>query len=124
MVILMNLTQLTFLAFPLLGVIIPLILWLTNRNRVRDVDEVGQSILNFQTSWSILLFSIHMAGLALILIMGKVNHAILYAYAISMGVLYPYNLFQIITNINRYRKHGEVRYGPAFKFLGAVKGKI
>lgn len=119
LVVLMNLTQLTFLAFPLLGVIIPLIIWMTNRNRVRDVDEVGQSILNFQTSWSILLFSIHMAGLALILIMGKVNYAVFYGYAISMGVLYPYNLFQIITNINRYRKHGEVRYSPAFKFLGS-----
>ena len=119
LVVLMNLTQLAFLAFPLLGVIIPLIIWLTNRNRVRDVDEVGQSILNFQTSWSILLFSMHMAGFVLILIMGKVNQAIFYGYAISMGVLYSYNLFQILTNANRYRKHGEVRYGPAFRFLGS-----
>jgi hypothetical protein len=60
-----------------------------------------------------------MAGLALVLIMGKVNSVVFYGYAISMGVLYPYNLFQIITNINRYRKHGDVRYGPAFKFLGS-----
>ena len=118
LVVLMNLTQLAFLAFPLLGVIIPLIIWLTNRNHVRDVDEVGQSILNFQTSWSILLFSIHMISLALILIMGRVNQAIFYGYAISMGVLYPYNLFQILSNINCYRKQGEVRYAPAFKFLG------
>jgi transcriptional regulator with XRE-family HTH domain len=119
LVVLMNLTQLTFLAFPLLGVIIPLTIWLTSRNRVRDVDEVGQAILNFQTSWSILLFSVYMIGLALILIMGKVNHAIFYGYAISMGVLYPYNIFQIITNTNRYRKQGKVRYGPTFKFLGS-----
>jgi transcriptional regulator with XRE-family HTH domain len=119
LVVLMNLTQLAFLAFPLLGVLIPLIMWLTNRNRVRDVDEVGQSILNFQTSWSILLFSLSMAGFALILVMGKVNQAIFYGYAISMGILYPYNLFQILTNTNRYRRHGEVRYGPAFRFLGA-----
>jgi len=118
LVVLMNLTQLAFLAFPLLGVIIHLIIWLTNRNRVRDVDEVGQSILNFQTSWSILLFSIHMICLALILIIGKVNQAIFYGYAISMGVLYPYNLLQILSNINRYRRKGEVRYGPAFKLLG------
>jgi transcriptional regulator with XRE-family HTH domain len=119
LVVLMNLTQLAFLAFPLLGIIVPLIIWLTSRNRVRDVDEVGQSILNFQTSWSILLFSIHMVGLALILIMGKVNHMIFYGYGISMGVLYPYNLFQIVMNTNRYRKHGEVRYGPAFRFLAS-----
>lgn len=118
LVALMNLTQLGFIAFPLLGIIIPLIIWLTNRNRVRDVDDVGQSILNFQTSWSVLIFSVYMTCLALILIIGKVNQTIFYGFAISMGVLYPYNLFQIIMNTNRYRKHGEVRYGPAFKFLG------
>jgi transcriptional regulator with XRE-family HTH domain len=118
LVVLMNLTQLAFLAFPLLGVIIPLIIWLMNRNRVRDVDEVGQSILNYQTSWSILLFSIHMICLALIFIMGQVNQEIFYGYAISIGILYPYNIFQILSNINRYRRKGEVRYGPAFKLLG------
>lgn len=120
LVVLMNLTQLAFLAFPLLGIIIPLIIWLMNRNRVRDVDEVGQSILNFQTSWSIVLFSIQMIGMALILITGKVSQAIFYGYAISMGVLYPYNLFQILSNINHYRKHGGVQYRPAFQLLGAA----
>ena len=118
LVILMNLTQLTFLAFPLLGIIIPLIMWLMNRNQVRDVDKVGQSILNFQTSWNILLFSIYMLGLAGILIVGEVDRAIFYGYAIAMGVLYPYNIFQIMSNANRYRRQGEVRYFPAFKFLG------
>ena len=117
LVVLMNLTQLSFLAFPLLGVLIPLIIWLTNRNRIRGIDEVGQSILNFQTSWSILLFSIHMVSLAIILIMGEVSQTVFYGYAISMGVLYPYNLLQILVNINRYRTQGEVRYEPAFKFL-------
>src|SRR5574338_654738 len=34
LVVLMNMTQLAFLAFPLLGILIPLILWLTNRNRI------------------------------------------------------------------------------------------
>ncbi|NOH03784.1 MAG: helix-turn-helix domain-containing protein [Chloroflexi bacterium] len=119
LVVLMNLTQLAFLAFPLLGIIIPLIIWLTNRNRIRDVDEVGQSILNFQTSWSILIFAIHMICLTLILIIGEVTQAIFYGYVISMGVLYPYNLFEILMNANRYRKHGEVRYGPAFRFLSS-----
>lgn len=118
LVVLINLTQLAFLAFPLLGVIIPLMIWLQNRNRIRDMDEVGQSIINFQTSWSILLFSIYMAALALILVTGKVSPAIFYGFAGSMGVLYLYNLFQILSNVNRYRKHGDVRYGPAFRFLG------
>jgi len=118
LVVLMNLTQLAFVAFPLLGLIIPLIIWLTNRNHVRDVDEVGQSILNFQASWNLIVFSVYMLGMASILIVGQVSQGIFYGFAISMGVLYPYNLFQILGNIYRYRKQREVRYGPAFRFLG------
>ena len=117
LVVLLNLVQLSFLAFPLFGVLIPLIIWLVNRDRVRDVDEVGQAILNFQVSWSLLLFSIHLLGLAIILITNEVSRALFYGYAISLGVLYIYNLIQILSNVIYYRKRGEVRYGPALRFL-------
>jgi transcriptional regulator with XRE-family HTH domain len=117
-VLVLNLTQLSFLAFPLLGITIPLIIWLTNRHRVRDVDEVGKSILNFQTSWSFLFFLIHLVGLAIMLIMGEVRQELFYGYAISVGAFYIYNLIQILSNVIRYRKQGDVRYGPAIKFLG------
>ena len=117
LVVLLNLAQLSFLAFPLFGMLVPLIMWLANRNRVRDVDQAGKSILNFQTSWSLLLFSIHLLGLAIILIMNEVTRELYYGYAIALGVLYSYNLLQIFLNISRYRKQGKVRYGPAFRFL-------
>ena len=117
LVVLLNLVQLSFLAFPLFGVLIPLIIWLANRNRVRDVDEVGQAILNFQASWSLLLFSIHLLGFAIILMMNEVRRELFYAYVIAMGVSYIYNLIQILSNVIYYRKRGEVWYGPAFRFL-------
>ena len=117
LVVLLNLVQLSFLAFPLFGVLLPLIIWLVNRDRARDVDEVGQAILNFQVSWSLLLFSIHLLGLAIILITNEVSRELFYGYAISLGVLYIYNLIQILSNVIYYRKRGEVRYGPAIKFL-------
>ena len=117
LVVLLNLVQLSFLAFPLFGVLIPLIIWLANRNRVRDVDEVGQAILNFQASWSLLLFSIHLLGFAIILMMNEVRRELFYGYAIAMGVFYIYNLIQILSNVIYYRKRGEVWYGPAFRFL-------
>lgn len=117
LVVLLNLVQLSFLAFPLLGVLIPLIIWLANRNRVRDVDEVGQAILNFQASWSLLLFSIYLLGLAIIVIRNEVGRELFYGYVIAIGVLYIYNLIQILANVIYYRKRGEVWYGPAFRFL-------
>jgi transcriptional regulator with XRE-family HTH domain len=117
LVVLLNLVQLSFLAFPLFGILIPLIIWLVNRKRVRDVDEVGQAILNFQVSWSLLLFSVYLLGFAIILIMNEVSRELFYGYVISIGVLYLYNLIQILSNVIHYRKRGEVRYVPAFRFL-------
>ena len=117
LVVLMNLAQLSFLVFPLFGMLIPLFMWLVNRNRVRDVDEVGQAILNFQTSWSLFLFSIYLLGLTIILITGEVSRELFYGFAILVLAFYTYNIIQILSNASRYRKRGEVRYGPAFKFL-------
>ena len=117
LVVLLNLVQLSFLAFPLLGILIPLIIWLANRNRVRDVDGVGQSILNFQVTWSLLLFSIYLLGFAIILMTNEVSRELFYGYVIAIGVLYIYNLIQILSNVIYYRKRGGVRYGPAFRFL-------
>jgi len=46
----LNFSQLGLLAFPLLGIIIPLAIWIIKKDKVKDVDEVGKSILNFQLS--------------------------------------------------------------------------
>ena len=54
--LLLNLSQLGFIAFPLLGILIPLIIWTSKKDKIKDVDYVGKSILNFQISWTLLLF--------------------------------------------------------------------
>lgn len=117
LVVLLNLSQLSFLVFPLFGILIPLIMWLVNRSRVRDVDETGKSILNFQTSWSLTLFSIHLPGMAVILVTGEVSQALFNGYAVTLLALYLYNLCLVLANVQGYRKRGKVWYGPAFKFL-------
>ena len=52
----LNLSQLSFIAFPLLGILIPLIIWISKKDKIKDIDQVGKSILNFQISWTLLLF--------------------------------------------------------------------
>ena len=54
--LLLNLSQLGFIAFPLLGILIPLIIWTSKKDKIKDVDLVGKSILNFQISWTLFLF--------------------------------------------------------------------
>jgi transcriptional regulator with XRE-family HTH domain len=51
-----HLTVLTCLVFPLGNVLLPLILWLTKRDRIIDLEEQGLNVLNFQILWSILFY--------------------------------------------------------------------
>ncbi|OIQ30308.1 MAG: tRNA modification GTPase [Bacteroidetes bacterium MedPE-SWsnd-G2] len=46
-----HLSQLINLVTGCGGFIIPLILWVTNKDKISGMDEHGKSILNFQISW-------------------------------------------------------------------------
>jgi transcriptional regulator with XRE-family HTH domain len=52
----LNLSALTFLVFPLLGIIVPAIIWGTRKKTVKDAEQTGKEIVNFQITWNILLF--------------------------------------------------------------------
>lgn len=50
LIVLMHLSQLLFLCTALGGLIVPLIIWLTQKDKVTDLDRHGKQILNFQIS--------------------------------------------------------------------------
>lgn len=54
---------------PLGNVILPLILWLTNKNKVQYTDEQGKNILNFQIIYSAIIFLLLFFGA-----LGKILH--------------------------------------------------
>lgn len=54
---------------PLGNVILPLILWLTNKNKIQFVDEQGKNILNFQIVYSAITFLLIFFGA-----LGKIVH--------------------------------------------------
>jgi len=64
----LSLSQLGFLAFPLLGTIIPLAIWILKKDKIKHVDSIGKSILNFQITWAIALFMLYLV--ILIMVMG------------------------------------------------------
>src|SRR5690606_9506330 len=51
------------------NVILPLILWLTNKNKVQYTDEQGKNILNFQIIYSAIIFLLLFFGA-----LGKILH--------------------------------------------------
>jgi len=54
--ILLSLSVLTCLLWSLLGIIIPLCLWLFLKYKLKDIDATAKRILNFQITWNIILF--------------------------------------------------------------------
>ncbi len=54
----MNISAFSFLWFPLLGIIVPLILWLFRKGKNREQDNAAaNSLLNFQITWNIVFFA-------------------------------------------------------------------
>ncbi len=52
----LNLSALTFLIIPLLGIIVPLILWIYKKDKVLHAREIGRKLINFQITWNILFY--------------------------------------------------------------------
>ena len=44
--------------FPLLGILIPFILWTSKKGKIKNSDKLGKDLINFEITWTILLFFI------------------------------------------------------------------
>lgn len=66
---LVNMSALSFLIFPLLNVIVPLVLWHNRKEQISDVYEVGRRVINFQILWSVILYFLLLLWLILQLVM-------------------------------------------------------
>jgi uncharacterized Tic20 family protein len=112
----LHLSQLGFLVFPLLGIIIPLSIWILKKEKIKNVDEDGKKILNFQISWVILLFTLYLFFGAKI----AFSSELIFSFGmiiLLIGGLYLYNIITIIVNTIRLNKGKEIIYKPAFTFL-------
>ena len=117
--LMLNLSALCFLALPLLGIIMPLLLWLLKKETIANIDRIAKALLNFQISW--LLLGVILLIILIILsvffprsAMDFNSEKIMLTGIITM---YAINLIYIITNaILLTRKHA-VMYRPAIIFL-------
>ncbi len=115
--VLLNITQFSFLAFPLLGIIIPLTLWILKKDKVKGVDETGRAILNFQMTWVLILFAFYLIFLGSTIFHLGLFPIGLWGILLTMGVLYGYNFLIILINTIRSFQMRNVSYFPAFRIL-------
>ena len=100
-IVLMHLSQLATFALVFGSILIPLIIWITQKEKIRDLDAHGKMILNFQ--FSLLIYSficiplifvgVGIIGLLIILIMSIV-YPIKNAIRASdeQAPVYPYSI--------------------------------
>lgn len=120
----LNISTLSFLFFPLLGIILPLIFWVMKRDKIKDVDFIGKKILNFQITWTIILFAYY-----LLLMLPVFFHFQLFGgngdVSLSSAMLpiyftfllYGINILFIILNAVLIYSNRKIFYKPAFRFF-------
>lgn len=54
LLVLMHLSVITYLVIPIGNILIPLIFWISKKDKVVKLDEKGTRLLNFQIIWTIL----------------------------------------------------------------------
>ena len=96
--VLLNLSQLGFLAFPLVG-----------------INNVGISILNFQITWTIALCLLYISIFLRFFTPFKLSMPISGIFGIF--ILYAINLFMIGYTTIKHLKGKEIIYKPSFKFI-------
>jgi uncharacterized Tic20 family protein len=111
----LNLSQFSFFAFPILAVVIPMIIWVLQKEKSKEVDRVGKSILNFQMSW-MLLFFLSAGVLFFLTIVLRSNFFAPWIFTIAV-LLVTYNVIIIVVNSVFSIKGMGHFYKPAIKFL-------
>ena len=122
----MNLSGLAFLLIPLLGVILPIVMWMSRKDKITGVNEQGRALVNFQLTWALVYylwatFSDWIIGYFNFSGNGDVSPDIVYNYLhVRVFVIFFIYLFEIIMiSLNNYRiKKGlKVKYLPKINFL-------
>ncbi|MUH34760.1 helix-turn-helix domain-containing protein [Zobellia amurskyensis] len=116
---LMSFSAIGFLLFPILGIILPLIFWILKRDKVKHVNELGKSILNFEITWTILFF-LYIISLVSGMWSGIIHRVspmnIMFLY-IPVALLYLYNIVVILLNTIRISQSKKAKFIPALKMF-------
>jgi len=122
-----NFSAFSFILLPFLGVVIPFVIWVSNRKTIKDLDKTGRGMLNFQITWFILLvlwflfISTKLVSLfQLDSIPGRIT-TVISMQAIGLIFLYFYNFVFVIINAFRIDRGKELFYFPSILFFRIKK---
>lgn len=111
----LHLSVLIGFVLPLGNILIPLILWISNRSKVEEVDSQGKNIINFQIIFTIFLFLILSFGFLSLLFFSELETK-LFSYQLSLIcflILPVFNFFFPIINAFRISKGTVKNFYPS-----------
>ena len=113
---LFHLSVLSFLMFPLGNVIIPLILWLTKKDKIVGLNEIGARLLNFQILWTVLFYTTMIAGA-----LGKLLHTHFEFFLLAVLLLPLFNIILSIVFVVKTNKGSVKTYYQNFNWLRIIR---
>lgn len=112
----LNLSTLTFLFFPLLGIIVPFMLWTSKKDKIKGINTLGRDLINFEITWTILLFFMPFS-LFILSKVGVLHSFSLNTLFITTVIMYVINLLFVLLNTFRISNKKDAKYYPLLKFL-------
>jgi len=122
---LLNLSSISVIVQPLLGIIIPLVMWILKREKIKLVDDTGRKLISFQITWTLVLYVVVLIASKGEFIPFSLNilekfPILISDFSIGGSVilfLYLFNIVLISINIRRSQKGLKNKYFPAIPFL-------
>jgi len=112
----LNLSTLTFLFFPLLGIIVPFMLWTSKKDKIKNINKLGRDLINFEITWTMFLFFIPLS-MFLLSKFGFLESFSLSDIFTATVIMYIINVLFVLINTFRISNKKDVRYYPRLKFL-------
>ena len=120
-----NTSAFTFVIFPILGILLPAIMWFAKKDKIRDLNTLAKSLLNFQITWNILLLvGIIVYQFLMRYRIDTIQEITLYSFnpyyqyikyfLISMNA---FNFIMISFNLLKIRNGKNAFYWPHIKFI-------
>lgn len=109
-----HLSVLTFIIIPFGNIILPMILWLTKRDKIVDLNEQGTDLLNFQILWTMII-SVFIISFAFFKIQHSGDYKVflyLTGFMYVINIVYPIFVF-IMIGKGKLRKY----YFSLIKFV-------
>jgi transcriptional regulator with XRE-family HTH domain len=109
-----HLSVLSFIIIPIGNIIIPLILWITKRDKIINLNEQGADLLNFQILWSFLFYA-SVIAFPVLNITHRIERWIPLVIAITLFFLNV--VYTVITIILIKQRGVKKYYFPLIKFI-------